>query len=94
MQGAPPEPVTRDYRQISGGFLIQDAPSFVSTRSDWRVVTKAAPTPEQWRDLELAWRLCGHVKSNAIVFVKDLQAVGIGAGHRVASSRPRSRDDV
>ena len=51
-------------------------------RDDWRVVTKVAPTPEQWRDLELAWRICGHVKSNAIVLVKDGQAVGIGAGQQ------------
>ena len=55
---------------------------FASTRNDWRVVTKVAPTPEQWRDLELAWRICGHVKSNAIVLVKDGQAVGIGAGQQ------------
>jgi phosphoribosylaminoimidazolecarboxamide formyltransferase/IMP cyclohydrolase len=71
-----------DFRQISGGFLVQDAHHFASTRSDWRVVTKVAPTPEQWRDLELAWRICGHVKSNAIVLVKDGQAVGIGAGQQ------------
>ena len=51
-------------------------------RDDWRVVTKVAPTTEQWRDLELAWRICGHVKSNAIVLVKDGQAVGIGAGQQ------------
>ena len=51
-------------------------------RDDWRVVTKAAPTDEQWRDAELAWRICGHVKSNAIVLVKDGQAVGIGAGQQ------------
>jgi len=72
----------RDFRQISGGFLVQDAHHFASTRSDRRVVTKVAPTPEQWRDLELAWRICGHVKSNAIVLVKDGQAVGIGAGQQ------------
>ena len=72
----------RDFRQISGGFLVQDAHHFASTRNDWRVVTKVAPTPEQWRDLELAWRVCGHVKSNAIVLVKDGQAVGIGAGQQ------------
>lgn len=71
-----------DFRQISGGFLVQDAHHFASTRNDWRVVTKVAPTPEQWRDLELAWRICGHVKSNAIVLVKDGQAVGIGAGQQ------------
>jgi phosphoribosylaminoimidazolecarboxamide formyltransferase/IMP cyclohydrolase len=61
---------------------VQDAHHFASGRSDWRVVTKVAPTPEQWRDLELAWRVCGHVKSNAIVLVKDGQAVGIGAGQQ------------
>jgi phosphoribosylaminoimidazolecarboxamide formyltransferase/IMP cyclohydrolase len=71
-----------DVRQISGGFLVQAPRHFAATRSDWRVVTKVAPTPEQWRDLELAWRVCGHVKSNAIVLVKDGQAVGIGAGQQ------------
>jgi len=71
-----------DFRQLSGGFLIQDAHHFASTRNDWRVVTKVAPTPEQWRDIELAWRVCGYVKSNAIVLVKDRQAVGIGAGQQ------------
>ena len=78
---APSRP-TLDVRQISGGFLVQSPPQFVATRNDWRVVTKVAPTPEQWRDLELAWRVCGHVKSNAIVLVKDGQAVGIGAGQQ------------
>jgi len=71
-----------DFRQISGGFLVQEPHSFASNRNDWRVVTKVAPTPEQWRDLELAWRVCGYVKSNAIVLVKDGQAVGIGAGQQ------------
>jgi phosphoribosylaminoimidazolecarboxamide formyltransferase/IMP cyclohydrolase len=71
-----------DVRQISGGFLVQVPRHFAATRSDWRVVTKVAPTPEQWADLELAWRICGHVKSNAIVLVKDRQAVGIGAGQQ------------
>jgi phosphoribosylaminoimidazolecarboxamide formyltransferase/IMP cyclohydrolase len=78
----PPEPTGLDIRQISGGFLVQDAHHFASTRNEWRVVTKAAPTPDQWRDIELAWRICGHVKSNAIVLVKDGQAVGIGAGQQ------------
>jgi phosphoribosylaminoimidazolecarboxamide formyltransferase/IMP cyclohydrolase len=77
-----PESPSRDYRQISGGFLVQDAPFFQSGRDEWRVVTKAAPTAEQWADAELAWRICGHVKSNSIVLVKDGQAVGIGAGQQ------------
>jgi phosphoribosylaminoimidazolecarboxamide formyltransferase / IMP cyclohydrolase len=77
-----PEPLGRDYRQLSGGFLVQQAHHFAATRADWRVVTKSQPTAEQWVDAELAWRVCGHVKSNAIVLVKDGQAVGIGAGQQ------------
>ena len=46
------------------------------------MATKVAPTEAQWRDAELAWRVCGHVKSNAVVLVKDGQAVGIGAGQQ------------
>jgi len=72
----------REFRQISGGFLVQDAAHFASGRDDWKVATKAAPTAEQWADAELAWRICGHVKSNSIVLVKDGQAVGIGAGQQ------------
>jgi phosphoribosylaminoimidazolecarboxamide formyltransferase/IMP cyclohydrolase len=77
-----PTPPKRELRQISGGFLVQEAHHFESGRSDWRVVTKAAPTDEQWSDAELAWRLAGHVKSNAIVLVAGGQAVGIGAGQQ------------
>ncbi len=77
-----PESPTLDFRQISGGFLVQDAHHFAATRDDWRVVTKRAPADTEWRDAELAWRICGHVKSNAIVLVKDGQAVGIGAGQQ------------
>ena len=82
-----------DFRQMSGGFLVQSPHTFVAGRDDWRVVTKTAPTSEQWRDLELAWRICGHVKSNAIVLVKDGQAVGIGAGqqNRVESGEIAAR---
>ena len=71
-----------DLRQISGGFLVQDAHHFASKRSEWRVVTAVAPTEEQWIDAELAWRIAGHVKSNAIVLVANGQAVGIGAGQQ------------
>jgi phosphoribosylaminoimidazolecarboxamide formyltransferase/IMP cyclohydrolase len=82
LEAPPPRRGGLDFRQIAGGFLVQQPHHFASTRNDWRVVTKVAPTPEQWRDLELAWRICGHVKSNAIVLVKDGQAVGIGAGQQ------------
>jgi phosphoribosylaminoimidazolecarboxamide formyltransferase/IMP cyclohydrolase len=82
LEAAPPEPVTLDYRQISGGFLIQEPHHYAADRNDWRVVTKRAPTESEWRDAELAWRIVGYVKSNAIVLVKDAQAVGIGAGQQ------------
>ena len=82
LEAAPPEPTGLDFRQISGGFLVQSPHHFASSRDDWRVVTKRAPTEEEWRDAELAWRIVGHVKSNAIVLVKDGQAVGIGAGQQ------------
>jgi len=82
LEAPAPEEMARDIRQISGGFLVQEPHGFAAGRNDWRVVTKVAPTDEQWRDVELAWRICGHVKSNAIVLVKDGQAVGIGAGQQ------------
>jgi phosphoribosylaminoimidazolecarboxamide formyltransferase/IMP cyclohydrolase len=77
-----PEPTTLDFRQIGGGFLVQSPHRFETTRADWRVVTKAQPTDDLWRDIELAWRIVGHVKSNAIVLVAGGQAVGIGAGQQ------------
>ncbi|MFI5053138.1 MAG: bifunctional phosphoribosylaminoimidazolecarboxamide formyltransferase/IMP cyclohydrolase [Acidimicrobiia bacterium] len=82
LEADPPGPPGLDFRQISGGFLVQDAHHFAAGRNDWRVVTKRVPTDAEWRDAELAWRICGHVKSNAIVLVKDGQAVGIGAGQQ------------
>jgi phosphoribosylaminoimidazolecarboxamide formyltransferase/IMP cyclohydrolase len=59
------------------------------TVEDLRPVTKAKPTPEQDRDLKFAWRICKYVKSNAIVYVKDEQVIGVGAGQmaRVDSAR-------
>jgi phosphoribosylaminoimidazolecarboxamide formyltransferase/IMP cyclohydrolase len=78
-----------DMRSIDGGLLVQEVDHFVSDRSSWRVVTKAHPTDEQWRDLELAWRIGAHVKSNCIVLVANGQAVGVGAGqqNRVDAAR-------
>jgi phosphoribosylaminoimidazolecarboxamide formyltransferase/IMP cyclohydrolase len=82
LEAPEPDAERLDLRQISGGFLIQEPHRFDTGRDDWRVVTKVAPTDDQWRDVQLAWRICGHVKSNAVVLVKDGQAVGIGAGQQ------------
>ena len=69
-------------RRVHGGFLVQEADSITPRSGVWRVVTKVPPTEEQWRDLELAWRICARVTSNAIVFVAAGQAVGVGAGQQ------------
>jgi phosphoribosylaminoimidazolecarboxamide formyltransferase/IMP cyclohydrolase len=80
--GPAPDGERYHLRQIGGGLLVQEPHGFVADRGTWRVVTKLVPTDEQWRDAEIAWRLCGHVKSNAVVLVAGGQAVGIGAGQQ------------
>jgi phosphoribosylaminoimidazolecarboxamide formyltransferase / IMP cyclohydrolase len=89
LSGPPPGGDPLVVRTIDGGLLVQQ-PDVVSVdRSAWRVVTKVAPTESEWADLVVAWRVCAAVTSNAIVLVKDGQAVGIGAGqqNRVDSAR-------
>jgi phosphoribosylaminoimidazolecarboxamide formyltransferase / IMP cyclohydrolase len=71
-----------ELRRIDGGFLVQNPDVINMDRSAWTIPTKAQPTDEQWRDLELAWRVCAAVSSNAIVMTKGGQAVGIGAGQQ------------
>jgi phosphoribosylaminoimidazolecarboxamide formyltransferase/IMP cyclohydrolase len=89
LSGPPPAGDPLVVRTIDGGLLVQQ-PDLVSVdRSGWRLVTKVAPTESEWADLVVAWRVCAAVSSNAIVLVKDGQAVGIGAGqqNRVDSAR-------
>jgi phosphoribosylaminoimidazolecarboxamide formyltransferase / IMP cyclohydrolase len=69
----------RDYKRVLGGMLVQDGDSDVETREGMETVS-GAPTEEQWGDLLFAWRVCKHVASNAIVIVKGLHTIGIGAG--------------
>jgi phosphoribosylaminoimidazolecarboxamide formyltransferase/IMP cyclohydrolase len=70
---------SRHYKRVLGGMLVQDSDSDVEDREGWQVVT-GSPDERQWGDLVFAWRVCKHVTSNAIVLVKDLQTIGIGAG--------------
>ena len=78
----PPTVPALDVRTIEGGLLVQ-TPDVVSLdRSAWTVATRRQPTEDEWRDLELAWRVAARVTSNTIVLVKDGQAVGIGAGQQ------------
>ncbi|MFC3614705.1 bifunctional phosphoribosylaminoimidazolecarboxamide formyltransferase/IMP cyclohydrolase [Lutimaribacter marinistellae] len=67
-------------RQVSGGMLVQDKDVGHRAMDDLKVVTQKAPTDEQMRDLLFAWKVAKHVKSNAIVYVRQGQTVGIGAG--------------
>ena len=71
---------------IAGGFLVQAADEFVEA-SQWQVVTKRQPTSDQMAELLFAWKVCKHVKSNAIVVTRDRTTVGVGAGqmNRVGS---------
>ncbi|SFJ51147.1 bifunctional phosphoribosylaminoimidazolecarboxamide formyltransferase/IMP cyclohydrolase [Celeribacter neptunius] len=67
-------------RQVAGGYLFQDKDAGFIGMDDLKVVTEKAPTPEQMKDLLFAWKVGKHVKSNAIVYVKDQATVGVGAG--------------
>jgi phosphoribosylaminoimidazolecarboxamide formyltransferase/IMP cyclohydrolase len=69
-----------EWRQIDGGMLRQDADDRADEPGEWKVVTEAKPSPALERDLAFAWAVCRHVKSNAIVVVKDGALVGAGAG--------------
>lgn len=75
------EPTTGlEYKQISGGMLVQTRDTHRLEREDLKVVTKRAPSDKEIDDLLFAWTVCKHTKSNAIVYVRDRQTVGVGAG--------------
>ena len=77
-----------DYKRVNGGLLVQDQDLATVTESDLKIVSSRAPSPQEISDLLMSWKVVKHVKSNAIVYVKDSQTVGIGAGQmsRVFSS--------
>jgi phosphoribosylaminoimidazolecarboxamide formyltransferase / IMP cyclohydrolase len=76
-------------KNVSGGMLVQDVDTRPLADTDLKVVTKRQPTPEETRALLFAWKVCKHVKSNAIVYARDGQTVGVGAGQmsRVDSAK-------
>jgi len=82
LEAPTPDPPGLHLRQLGAGFLVQEPYRFGAPREAWRVATAAEPTDEQWLDLELAWRICAHVRSNAIVLVAGGMAVGVGAGQQ------------
>jgi phosphoribosylaminoimidazolecarboxamide formyltransferase/IMP cyclohydrolase len=80
-------------KSVAGGLLVQGRDNAVVDDLELRVVTKRAPTDKEMADLKFAFRVAKHVKSNAIVYARDLATVGIGAGQmsRVDSSRIAAR---
>jgi len=85
------QPLTAEpeFKQVMGGLLIQDRDFEYADRTEMEIVTKREPSAEEWRDLMFAWRVCKHVRSNAIVLAKNESTAGIGAGQmsRVDSVR-------
>ncbi len=82
-------PGAMEYKRIAGGLLVQDADSDSLTANDLKIVSSRAPSSNEMLDLLFAWKVAMFVKSNAIVYAKDLQTVGIGAGQmsRVVSAK-------
>jgi phosphoribosylaminoimidazolecarboxamide formyltransferase/IMP cyclohydrolase len=78
-----------EYKQISGGFLVQEKDLHRLSEGDLQFVTEKRPNADEIRALLLGWSVCKHIKSNAIVFANDRQTLGVGAGqmNRVDSVR-------
>ena len=78
-----------EYKQISGGFLVQDKDLFRVSPADLKVVTAKQPSEPELKAMMLAWAVCKHVKSNAIVIANENQTIGVGSGqmNRVDSVR-------
>ena len=88
-----PSEASLTYRNVAGGVLVQDRDSGHVPETDFKVVTKRAPTVTEMEDLKMAWKVAKHVKSNAIVYVKDGSTAGIGAGQmsRIDAARIAAR---
>lgn len=84
----PDESGVNQFRSIIGGALVQRADTGTPDRTNFKTVTGRKPSEDEWNDMMFAWKIVKHVKSNAIVFAKNRQTLGIGTGQtsRVASS--------
>lgn len=76
-------------KDIAGGFLVQAADTLMTNPANWTVATTQQPTPAELEEMLFAWKICKHVKSNAIVITKDRTTLGVGAGqmNRVGSAK-------
>lgn len=88
-----------EYKQISGGVLVQNQDLYRVSENDLRVVSQRQPSEAEIRALLFAWKVCKHVKSNAIVFANEFQTIGVGAGQmnridsvRIAAMRAERTD--
>jgi phosphoribosylaminoimidazolecarboxamide formyltransferase / IMP cyclohydrolase len=79
----------QDTKRVLGGLLVQDRDMDLEERSEMQIVTERRPSEHEWSEMLFAWKVCKHVRSNAIVLSRDLASVGIGAGQmsRVDSVR-------
>ncbi|MCL6587801.1 MAG: bifunctional phosphoribosylaminoimidazolecarboxamide formyltransferase/IMP cyclohydrolase [Anoxybacillus sp.] len=77
------------FVSVKGGLLVQDEDRYTLDDAELKVVTKREPTEKEWEDLQLAWKVVKHVKSNAIVLAKDGMTIGVGAGqmNRVGAAK-------
>ncbi|HZZ40076.1 MAG TPA: bifunctional phosphoribosylaminoimidazolecarboxamide formyltransferase/IMP cyclohydrolase [Acidobacteriaceae bacterium] len=84
-----PAPSARVIRNVSGGLLLQDADRGRVSAAEVKIVTQRRPTEDEMASLLFAWKVCKHVKSNAIVYARDNQTIGVGAGQmsRVDAAR-------
>ena len=86
----------QEVRSVIGGILLQDRDKILGKKDEFKVVTKRQPSPEEWAAMMFGWKICKHVKSNAIVYAKADRTLGIGAGQmsrvdsaRIAASKAR-----
>jgi phosphoribosylaminoimidazolecarboxamide formyltransferase / IMP cyclohydrolase len=84
-----PNMIDPALRQVVGGMLVQDRDFDLEERAEMQVVTERRPNEADWSEMLFAWKVCKHVRSNAVVFARDLTTIGIGAGQmsRVDSVR-------
>lgn len=82
LSAPPPRLPALAVRQLSDGYLVQEAHNFAVGPDEWSVVTERRPSDAELADAELAWRVCGYVLSNSIVLARDGVAWGIGAGQQ------------
>ena len=78
-----------DFKRVTGGLLVQDRDRGIITEDDLKIVTTRSPSTQEITDLLFAWKVCKMVKSNAIIYAKNNQTIGVGAGQmsRVNSAR-------